>query len=436
MHQLSYMFIRTVTTMPADDLITDPYSSQRHAMLRDFANVARSHHAPTICAAWDEHRDSVAGARGIFVVDDPKHELLIPDDQDFAGRGFLRCVMGSKRLLNIQNPEDSREFRYGAPIYCDTNFVSFCGTFFRGGDLGANSLAFETAVRFLLPMRDTLNAWAYLFENADNVNVGKIRKSLIAFGALKLTTPEQFETHGRLSEAENSELERQADGVLEMIRGPDFRLVHEQWIMAEHYIWSRVVLLKSALIVFTDTTGDVESRMLKFLGFLDEEFARLPQFYIYVAFRFFSMNQREPFFSGVQLNARSLDRSLKSMAWDLTHWRTLFDVTMMFSRHGNSAAFPVPYFLTFDRPFIQLTETFKLDGLIYGRGSKRCEQFLSTPLLRPVSDLLRGPLGRFISQPAIADRKRRVAEREKEFDARLVAAENELSNALLALMGE
>lgn len=398
-------------------------------MLADFANVTGLHDREAIFATWNEHRDCLGGARGIFVVDDQRYRLSIPDDRDFGGTGFLRCMMASTRLLNIQNSESPREFRYNAQVYCDTNFVSFCGTFFRGGKLGANSDAFREAVNFLLPIRDSLNATPYLFENADNANAEKLRESLLGFAALKLTSPEEFERREAFAPPSQDELERAADGGLKMMRGPDFRMVRDQLVM-EHYRWSRVILLKSALIAFTTRTGDVESRMGELLRFLHEELARFPSFQIYVAFRFFSLNQKEPFFSGVQQNAATLDRSLRSMAWDLTHWRTLFDWTMISSRHLTNAAFPVPYFLSFDRRFIQLAETFKLDGLIYAGGSKRCEHFLSGPLLRAVSDLLHGPLGELHTAAAIADRRRRIAEKGSVFDQRLVALETELSTAL------
>lgn len=419
--------------MPGD-LISDPFSERRHAMLGDFANVTGSHDREAISAAWDRNRECLAGARGIFVVEDQKYELSLPDDQDFGGTGCLRCMMASTRLLNIQNSESAREFRYNAEIYCDTNFVSFCGTFFRGGNLGPNSNAFRDAVKFLLPIRASLNATPYLFENADNANTEKLRESLLGFVALKLTSPEEFQRRGTFAPASQEELERAADEALKMMRGPDFRTVHDQLVM-EHYRWSRVILLKSTLIAFTSKTRDVESRMGELLRFLHEELARFLSFQIYVAFRFFSLNQKEPFFSGVQQNSVALDRCLKAMTWDLTHWRTLFDWTMITSRHSTKAAFPVPYFLSFDRRFIRLAETFKLEGLIYSGDSKRCEHFLSGRLLRAVSDLLHGPLGEFQTTAAIADRGRRVGEKGSVFDERLVALETELSDALAKFCG-
>ena len=56
---------------------------------------------------------------------------------------------------------------------------------------------------------------------------------------------------------------------------------------------------------------------------LHDKLGRLPQFEIYVAHRFFLLSSREPFFSPVQQNSTNLDRKIRSIAWDLAHWRSL-----------------------------------------------------------------------------------------------------------------
>jgi hypothetical protein len=418
--------------MPPPELISDPFSQRRRVMLNNFANVAGRHDRAAISGMWNAHRDSLMGARGIFVVGDENYQKKLPGDRDFAGTGFLRCMMGSTRLLNIQNSENAREFYYSAPIFCDTNFVSFCRTFAANGNLGANEAGFREAVKFLLPIRNNLNALPYLFENADRAKATKVRESLLAFAAFKLTAPEEFERTGSFTTSSRAELDRIADESLGVMQGPDFRTVYEG-LALEHYRWARVTLLKSTIIAFT-TPANVESRMGELFHFLHDELARFPQFPIYLAFRFFSLNQKEPFFSAVQPNAGALDGTLKSMAWDLAHWRTLFDWTMIHSRHSTKAAFPIPHFLSFDRRFIRLVEAFKLDGLIYVGDSKRCEQFLSYELLRGLSDLLHGPLGDFRKSAAVEDRKRRIAQNEPFFDERLVALESELSATLSGLI--
>src|SRR5262249_9871794 len=132
--------------MSSTAAITDPFSERRRSLLMDFGNVAGSHDADRIRATWGQHYRDLTGARGIFVIDDSNHELILPGDRNFGTTGFLRCLMGSTCLLNIQNKDGAREFRYSAPIFCDTNFVSFCGTFFTRRDLKGNANGFREAV--------------------------------------------------------------------------------------------------------------------------------------------------------------------------------------------------------------------------------------------------------------------------------------------------
>jgi hypothetical protein len=403
--------------MPSTDAITDPFSERRRSLLIDFANVAGSHDADRIGATWVRHHHELMGARGIFVVEDPKHELILPGDRHFATTGFLRCLMGSTRLLNIQNKDGAREFRYSAPIFCDTNFISFCGTFFSGGDLKANANGFREAVRFLLPIKNGLTANAYVMENADNPNLERVRSSLLGFAALTQAATEDFNQRGSFAPRQLRQLEEMVNGFLESMKGADFRTLH-RWVK-EFYNWSRLILLKCSLIAFSRKGTTLETRMRELLRFLHEEFARFLQFEIYVAYRFFLLNTQEAFFSGLQRNASALEATVNSMAWDLAHWRTIFDMTMMHSGKLENTPFPVPHFLSFDRPFVRLIETFKLDGVIYAGSRKRCEQIYARPVLLEVSNLLQGPLAEFYTPAAIAERKRRIAEHEEVFDERL-----------------
>ena len=161
-------------------------------MLINIGNAALSHSEQTIAAAWTQHYDDLRGARGISVVDDPSHQLRIPGDVDLGPTGFLRCLMGSRNLLNVQNIEGAREFRYSAPIFCDTNFVSYCGAFFAGRHLKSNEEGFRETVAYLLPIKQSISAIAYVLENADKVDTEKMRSSLLGFVALTRSRTSNF----------------------------------------------------------------------------------------------------------------------------------------------------------------------------------------------------------------------------------------------------
>lgn len=212
--------------------------------------------------------------------------------------------------------------------------------------------------------------------------------------------------------------------------GQDFRTLHA-WVK-KYFLWARIVLLKCALIVFERQAPTLERRFYALLKFLHERMARLPQFEVHVGYRFFALNSGASFFQGVQQNARRLVKTLSSMAWDLAHWRALFDMLLVQSNSDDRAAFPIPHFLTFDQPFVRLTEGLRLDGLIYAPVRRRYEQIPNSLLLRSVSELLHQSCQEFYRPEARQDRARRVLDDGREDEA-LVTIESELARSLGAV---
>ena len=98
--------------------------------------------------------------------------------------------MASTRLLLIQNCERERDRRYSAPIFCDSNFVSYCEAFCGQRNLSHNLHAFRRAVEYLLPRAGVTSAFPYMVENADSPDREKVRATLPAFAAFELTSPE------------------------------------------------------------------------------------------------------------------------------------------------------------------------------------------------------------------------------------------------------
>jgi hypothetical protein len=341
--------------------------------------------------------------------------------------------MAGTRLCLIQNRDCGWEFQYSAPISCDTNFASFCEAFDSGRPLGAHEEGFRSALAFLLPLRGATDAFPYLVENAENPHREKVRATLRAFAAFKLTTPEYFAANGGFCHQSGSlSSDTIADGCLATLDGTDFKLIHS-WVK-ERFLWARVVLLKCTLEVFQRVSVRLEDRFYAVMKFLHEVMACIPQFEIHVAYRFFALNAGASFFDGIQQNARALDQKLKSMAWDLAHWRTLFDLLLVHSTNGHFSAFPIPHFLSFDKPFVSLTEGLRLDGLIYAEGRRRCEQILNRPLIEAVSDLLEGVCREFYGIPAREDRSRRVLNGQESVE-QLLSVEAELTAELQRTRG-
>jgi len=387
--------------------VTDSFSVQRRKMLEDFANVSMTANSEKVSGLWSQYHDMLTEARGVFCVDASKYgKPDLPGNRDFGGRGFLRSWMASNRLLLIQNRDGAKECRYSAPIFCDSNFVSYCEAFHSGRSLGPNEAAFREAVVYLLPIAEGTNAFPYLVENAENPDFEKVRSTLQAFAAFKLTSPAYFKKHGQfVTSDEDPNPNEIADGSLKIVHGQDFKILYAR--LKEHYLWSRIVLIKATLLFFDGRLSTVATLFYSLLKFLHDELARFPQFEIYAAHRFFQLNSREPFFSPVQQNARNLDQKIRSMAWDMAHWRSLFEMLAIGSSFVGATPFPIPHFLSFDRRFVRLTESCQLNGLIYAADGRRCEHIYSESLLRPVSELLAGPCCEFYTEEAMRDRQRR-----------------------------
>ena len=215
-----------------------------------------------------------------------------------------------------------------------------------------------------------------MVENAENPDREKVRATLRAFAAFKLTSPEYFASQGRFLTARGKlTADDIADKCLEVMGKADFRSLHT-WVK-DQYLWSRIVLIKAALLFFEGRCKETTTLFFELLKFLHDELARLPQFEIYVAHRFFLLSSRESFFSPDQQNAVGLGPKdtfdclgFGSLA------RSLFEMLAIGASFVGATPFPIPHFLSFDRRFVKLTEAFQLSGLIAANG-RRCEHIYS-----------------------------------------------------------
>jgi hypothetical protein len=417
--------------MPIPPVLTDAFAEERRQMLQDFADLI-VYDPDDLLAIWSRHSRLLDAARGVFVVADPRYaKPLLPGDRNFGTTGFLRNWMADTTLLLIQDYRGDREFRYSAPIFCDTNFVSFCGAFLAGRELGANQAGFLETLEFLSPRSHTLNALLYLVENARLVESEHLRNALIAFAMFK-ADGEAFRTQQANDAKVRADAEHAAENAIQMMKGPDFKLLHG-WA-DNQFRWAKIVLTKAALLGFDQRLRTTEERLYHLLEFLHTQLGRIPDFETYVAYRFFELNTAEPFFNPLQLNAKSLFNSLRAMAWDLAHWRVSFDILMIWSHRESEAAFPIPHFLSFDRRFIRLTEKFRLRGLIYSAGRRRSELMYTRSLLKGVSDVLAPRCyAAFYSQAAIQDRRERATS-DEGLDEELVAVETMVTDELREIL--
>jgi len=408
----------------------DVFSVSRRLMIQDFVDVMPTSEVDELRMVWGRHSDVLENARGLFVVDQPQFECSLPGNRNFSTTGFLRNVMASNRLVLVQSESFGSDFDYSPVIFADTNFVRLCEAFQSGRDLGGNTDAFCQAISFLKPVRQSTVPYLYLLENADHSNKEKIRKTLIAFAAFKLGQLGSSQTSNKFScSCSASALEKIADDAVSMMNGTDFRAVHSG--AKNHFLWARIILLKSTLITFEKPTFGASDRFYSLLAFLHEKLARFLQFEVHVAYRYFVLNSQEPFFNPVQRNSSKLNQSLRSMAWDLAHWNMLFLISTVLSSRPERNPFPVPHFLSFDRRFIRLIESFRLNAVIFSEKMRRWEQFYTYGLLKEMSDVLRGPCGDFYTREAMENRKKRALP-GLPTEGELVEIEADLTRELVA----
>ena len=369
----------------------------------------------------------------MFVVETEQYDKpTLPPDMDFGQAGRLRCLLTSRRLYLIQNAGKDRSFKYGAVVFCDTNFVRYCRRLFEGGSLGSIESSFRQAVEQALPLAEYMDAFPFMIENLDNPDDAYVRSCLRGFSAFKITKPEAFRSHGHFDITGcEFDFEEAVDEQLAMMRGPDFKLIH-QW-MKQHYHWARVVLIKAALLTFAHPSWNVEKRLYALLEYLHTDLARIPNFELYVAHLYLDAQLRTRFFDPIQSNAKDLDGVLTNMAWDLAHWRSLFEVLLLRSRDPSWASFPVPYLLSFDRRYVELVETFRVEGLLYSEAPLRSEPIYTRAVREPISEFLHGRCHDFFTEEAFRERQQRQRLDEHQLDQRLVTAEMTLTAELTDL---
>jgi hypothetical protein len=362
--------------------------------------------AAEVLSVWRRYDHLLREAHGIFALEDPSYEITnLPGNREFGDGGYLRSWMASNRLLLVQGHENPQHHDYAVPIFCDTNFVSYCRAYRAGTLAGVRKNEFRLAIEFLKLHASSLNALPYLLENGDDLSQDSVRDSLIAFALLKIHPAAFLEKP--CDSAALTEAEQIADSTIETTTDFGFRSLHD-WSNRQ-VAWADVVLTKAALIGFDPAFKSVKQKLHSLLEFLHQNLARLPQFEVSVAYRFFALRQDDRFFNPVQKNASDLESKLHGMAWDLAHWRTIIDFCMINSYREGEAAFPIPHFLSFDGPFVELTEGFRLFGLIYAAGRPRAEQIYGREFLAQISEAMEGECeAEFYSDAAIVDRKSRA----------------------------
>jgi hypothetical protein len=306
----------------------------------------------------------------------------------------------------IQNAGSPRRFNYCWYGLADTNFVSYCKAAYSGKSLGPNTDAFYAAGDYLMTKKDNLGAMCFLVENFDRRHLPQVKESIKAFGAFKFADPEAFRRNRVIQPTvSDKRLEEMATSVLASLERPDFKTIYGP--MKLYHLSSCISLTKIAAIDFSSRKGKpAKEKLLKLLEYFDKEVAMLPQIELLVAWRYYELKSQEPFFNMVQRNASDLLGSIRSMAWDLAHWRNALMLVTATGHLGIDANFPIPYFLTFDQAFAGLLRHLQLKGVIFLGSGTRYIAIPDNQNLQSFSDVVEDA-EHLLTPTAVADRQKR-----------------------------
>lgn len=364
----------------------------------DFSQIGRT---------WSHFFYDLQGARGVFVVGDPKYDRpLLPTDASFETKCSLVGLLKSRQIGLIQDARSTRPFNYAGHIFADTNFVSYCNTVYSDKSLGANADAFYAAGDYLMTKRDRLDPICYLIENFERRHHPQVKNSIKSFTAFKFADTEVFRNDRKFRPTiSEDKLDEMATGLLASLETPDFKIIYDT--MKLSYLSSRVLLTKIAAIELSLGNGkSAKQKLLTLLEYCHDEIAMLPQTEMLAAWRFYELKSQEPFFKMIQRNASDLLGSIHSMSWDLAHWRSIMTVVTTESHLGISAPFPIPYFLTFDQGFASLLKQLQLKGIIFLASGIRYIVVPDNQNLQSFSDVLEAA-EHLLTPAAVANRQQR-----------------------------
>jgi hypothetical protein len=345
---------------------------QQQGILADLIPVCDDGDVEAISEMMNHHFHSLATARSVFCVTDEKYEReFLPESQVFRDQGYLRSLMSSRRVMNIKNQGEGNGFELGYTISLDTQFVSFLRRLYQGGNVAGFDAALIDCLKYLVPYRSRTDIFPYLFENDDIRGRPEFAETLEAFFHFRAAADTQFKPTDHFgSTLSDDDVAEQVKGLLGMLDGPDWRVVVGE--AKKNWEVSYLTLLVAAKVGIEYSRQSTAVKF-KYLAQALDEVGMMGKMELHFAHLFFQEGTSERFFRQIQANAGSLMTKLKNMAWDMAHWRNIFVHSSLASRvHNHHADFTVPYVLSFDKPFMEMVDGYRVNGVINysGEGSK------------------------------------------------------------------
>lgn len=338
--------------------------TQQLRLLEDLVPACDLGSVNKIQDVMNKHFSSLATARSVFCVSDPKYDRdFLPMSRSFLGRGYLHSLLASRRVLHMMNYNEDRDFRFTFTISLDTQFVSYLRSRFRQRSIVGQDDAITEAFQYLAPFRSGIDVTPYLYENNDRLDSPEVAESLECFIQFKQAAEKPLIQEGRIEPTLTAAKQKeQINELLSFIKGGDWQTLATN--AKQNWRTSYITLLHAVAIELDHHYKSAVHKMKLLLEQLDEV-GLLPKHEIQFVRALFERGSQEKFFRKAQANNTELTTTLSGMAWDLAHYRTVVSEVSHVSRLSpNHSRFVSPYILTFDQPLQSLLEQYHINGLI------------------------------------------------------------------------
>lgn len=362
-------------------------------------------------------------------------------NKDFPGGAAVRSLFGTERVvvldpLTVSDMRSTNQAKYQIDysISLDTQAVSHLEPYVSGRDPIKIDADLQEVFEFIARDEVAVDPIPYIAENLDNLKSGSASERI--FGKLKayevLRTldlarlKETGEVHSLLSPAELTKRAQEFIGGMLYDREnaammASLRFAHQ---------FSYVHLLKMVSIRLRWPKASVQENMERFAEFGDSVLATLGGRETALARAYFERGQNMSFFRKVQKNNADLLKTLRNMAWDLSHVRRM-ELTMT-AQPTSSARYFFSALLTFDKGLIEVLDLYPLKALAFKVGSVEPMPFFAGNWFDLIADHAEGKAAfqmRYYSEESISSRNMRRSSVRGAFSTIVATLEKEVADA-------
>lgn len=285
------------------------------------------------------------------------------------------CSALSSKKLRIINKEflttGKYTFKYTYDIGLDTQIVSYIQRYMSGG-LEENNFKYIKPLRVRREIESTVHIEPYIFENyIKNKKFTEIEKESVYNTFLFLDLP-LIPMISYEQAVENSQRRVEALQLFESSEG----IKELEWL----YLYNYCLLLETVWLKFCK--NNLKEKMIEMLKFQNEKTCTTDPMFINIAYEYWKKGANVPFFNKIQKGQKNILEKLKNMAWDLFHWRRLFNsFTLLMTPEADIS---IPLIYSGDRRFLDLVHLIKLNCMAVDKNEKQVFPFYEKDALDDV----------------------------------------------------